>query len=240
MNFFKKSWKIHLIKLSKWWSKTEEEIYLFRLLTCWVVVLLVIIFIIYFFPQNLIETNQSLVQTPPTKTYSIIEHITVTKHQQKPPPPAANLPPVKVPNDPIIEITLDLPIHNYKLSSLSDKLNSLQSSTSHGIIAAPEIPPQLIHVVSPSIKAEELTKRNIRATIYMIFLVDTNGKIKTASIEDIFFLDSYLKPISGSNTIDADLQKLCINAAMKWRFKPAKHQGKNVLSYHRDSFNLGF
>jgi outer membrane biosynthesis protein TonB len=68
------------------------------------------------------------------------------------------------------------------------------------------------------------------------FLVDKKGNVERAQIVEIYRLNKEGERTKKVQNINSEIKKVVLKAAMNWKFKPAKDQGKPVRSYTRNYF----
>lgn len=170
-----------------------------------------------------------------------IEDVVRTTQQNRPPPPPKPHVPLPVPNDEIIEedpIELD----NLNISNYSDSL-SVEMIGSDGEadepVSSPQVSPQVIHIVEPTVP-EAAKKANIKAEIWVEFLVDKQGKVEEATITRIILYDQETGETKRLNSINYGLTEATLNAALQWKFRPARNNGQPVKAYSRQVFTYGF
>lgn len=187
------------------------------------------------------------VQVPEHKEYPdtfskeviYVENSIITKQTTAPAAPPKPQVPVPVPNDRVIEQKIDFP-------DFDDILSKFDASGEEGlskvggegkIVGSPERPPRLVRIVEPTIP-EAAKRANIKARIIVTFLVGTKGEVEDAYISQIRLYegDTYKKV----DEIGYGLMDAILEAALKWKFTPAKDDGKPVKTYVENSFNIGF
>jgi len=102
-------------------------------------------------------------------------------------------------------------------------------------VGNPQVPPTVVRIVEAS--APDAVPDEYRGNLEMIvnFLVDENGDVEEASIEEIRRYtngDYEVMPFIQYGLMDA-----VIRAALQWRFRPARQDGEPVRAYTRQRFN---
>lgn len=170
-----------------------------------------------------------------------MEDVVRTKQQSSPPPPPKPQIPVPVPNDEVIEEEIvnleDLNVSKYS-DSLSVTMVGSQGDADEPV-SSPQVSPTIIHIVEPTVP-EAAKRADIKAEIYVSFLVDKQGKVEEATISQIKLYDRETGNAEIVETIDYGLTEATLNAALQWKFRPAKNEGQPVKAYSRQVFTFGF
>lgn len=170
-----------------------------------------------------------------------LEDVVRTKQQSSPPPPPKPQVPIPVPSDEIIEEEF-VELEDFNVSKYSDSL-SVAIVGSQGEadepVTSPQVSPQVIHIVEATVP-EAAKKADIKAEIWVSFLVDKDGNVEEATIDQIRLHDQDTGEVRRVDTIDYGLTEATLNAALQWRFRPAKNNGEVVKSYTRQVFTFGF
>lgn len=170
-----------------------------------------------------------------------LEDVVRTKQQNSPPPPPKPQVPVPVPNDEIIEeeiITLD----DLNVSEYSDSLSVTMVGSQGDAdkpVSSPQVNPSVIHIVEPTVP-DAAKEANIKAEIYVSFLVDKEGRVEEATISEIRLYDRQTGNVKTVDTIGYGLTQATLEAALQWKFRPAKNEGQPVRAYSRQVFSFGF
>lgn len=169
-----------------------------------------------------------------------VSDVVMTQQASGPAAPPKPQIPIPKPTDKIIEediASLDLG----KQTELSDSL-SMEMLGGEGeggqTVANPDRPPGLVRIVEP-IVPDAAKKDNVKALINVNFLVDTNGDVEEASISQIKVYDKNTGEVKTVESIGYGLTEAVLNAALQWKFRPAKNNGKPVKSYVEQSFSIG-
>lgn len=168
----------------------------------------------------------------------LIDEIEITRQETSPPPPPKPqiMPPV--PSDEIVEIELDveMDLDIPDLPDLDPGLGTGSSGDEERVVNNPQIPPTVVRIVEATApqKVPDEYKDNLEMIVN--FLVDTKGEVEEVSIMEIrLYSDdgSYEElPFVQYGLMDAVL-----NAAMQWRFRPARQDGEVVKAFTRQRFN---
>lgn len=169
-----------------------------------------------------------------------IEDVVVTRQESQPPPPPTPQIPIPVPNDRVIEEEIDLDEIND--SEFSDSLSVTMKGTmgdSDKPMANPQRGPSVIRIVEPTVP-DAAREANIKAEIWVSFLVNEKGLVEEASISQIKLYNRETGNVRSVQTIGYGLAEATINAALQWKFRPAKNDGEIVRAYTRHIFTFGF
>ncbi len=170
-----------------------------------------------------------------------LEDIVRTQQQNSPPPPPKPQIPIPEPTDEVIEED-PIEFDNLNISEYSDSL-SVEVTGSDGEsdepVSSPQRPPQVVHIVEPTVP-DAAKKANIKAEVWVNFLVDTNGRVEEATINEIILYDPQTGEKRTVDRINYGLTEATINAALQWRFRPAQDAGQPVKAYSRQVFSYGF
>lgn len=170
-----------------------------------------------------------------------LSDVVMTRQESRPPPPPRPQAPVPVPNDKIIKdkiINLDI-VNN---SDFSDSL-SLQKVGEQGnsdrVVGNPQTPPQILRIVEPT-EPDVAREAKIKAEIWVEMLVSKEGKVEDANITKIKLFDRATGKTQIVQTIGYGITEATLKAALEWKFKPAKNNGKPVKTYSTQIFTYGF
>jgi len=169
-----------------------------------------------------------------------IEDVVMTRQQSQPPPPPTPQVPIPEPNDKVIEEEIKLDeINDTEFSdSLSTSITGSMGD-SEKPVTNPQRGPSVIRIVEPTVP-EAAKKANVKAEIWVSFLVNEEGLVEEASISQIKLYDQETGNVRNVQTIGYGLADATINAALQWKFRPAKNDGKIVRAYTRHIFTFGF
>ena len=223
----------------KKYTEDSNNGYRIRVLTAIAIVELMVIAIFNFWPVS--ESTSTGQKIDFSDDAIALEDVVRTEQQNSPPPPPKPQIPIPEPTDEVIEedpIELD----DLNVSEYSDSL-SLEMVGSEGDadepVSSPQVAPQVIHIVEPTVP-EAAKEANIKAEIWVNFLVNTEGKVEEASITEIVLYDQESGERKRVDRIDYGLTEATLTAALQWRFRPARNKGQPVKAYSRQIFTFGF
>jgi outer membrane biosynthesis protein TonB len=207
-------------------------------MTCIIVAQLLTIGVFNFWPAQDQPTENSG-EVALNEDVVLIEEAIITEQSSNPPPPPKPRAPVPVPKDEIIEEEIDL-FEDINLSEFSDSLSTskLPGTAGQGEVASsPQQPPSIVRIVEAT-TPEAAKKANIKAELTVSFLVDQQGNVEEASITRIKLYEG-----DGSRiveTINYGITEATLNAALQWKFRPARDKGRPVRAYSKQIFTFGF
>lgn len=176
-----------------------------------------------------------------TESNAIIDEVQITTQQSSPPPPPKPVVPIPVPNDEVIEEEI-LTLEDIDISDYADSL-SIQGlgrvGDSDRVASNPQLPPSVIRIVEPTVP-EAAKEADIKAEILVSFLVGKDGQVEEATISQIKLFDKDAKEFEIVDRINYGLTDATLQAALQWRFRPAKNNGEVVKSYTKHIFTYGF
>ncbi|MFH5831905.1 energy transducer TonB [Halalkalibaculum sp. DA3122] len=170
-----------------------------------------------------------------------IEDVQITTQRSSPPPPPTPQVPVPVPNDQIIEeepIVVE-ELNRQNLPNPIEEIGTGPGGEGDQVAANPEQSPSLVRIVEPTVP-EEAKKADIKAEIWVSFLVNTEGNVEEASISRIKLYDKKGDSFEIVNSINYGLTEATLEAALKWKFRPAKNNGEPVKAFTEHIFSFGF
>jgi len=171
------------------------------------------------------------------------EEAIITRQTSSPPPPPKPTAPIPEPTDEIIEEEIT-DLDDIQFSENPDSLSTAaigeQGEEEGPIAGSPAQPPRVIRIVEPS-TPDAAQQANIKAEITVNFLIGTDGSVEEAAIEEIRL---YEGPESGDyeivKTINYGITEATLNAALQWKFQPARDEGQPVRAYSTQIFTFGF
>ena len=171
----------------------------------------------------------------------VVEEMIITRQSNAPAAPPKPQTPIPIPNDKLIDDYIEFPELETLISfdSLSVSTTTGQRGDEERISGNPDVTPRIIKIVEPTL-TKSATRSGIKSMILVNFLVSSQGIVKEAYIAEI----RLYKGKSNQFEIVEDLQYGILNdvleAAYKWRFKPANEIGEAVGTYIQEAFLIGF
>lgn len=171
----------------------------------------------------------------------VVEEMIITHQANAPASPPKPQVPTPVPNDEIIEEIIEFPeLDDFQTSDpLSEEFTTGQRGDEERISGNPERPPRVIKIVEPSFPTSA-RNAGIKAMVFVNFLVSRDGVVKEAYISEIRLYDEKGENYTVVQDIGYGLLEATIEAAYKWKFRPAKDEDELVGAYTQNSFSFGF
>ncbi|MEX0929836.1 MAG: energy transducer TonB [Balneolales bacterium] len=167
-----------------------------------------------------------------------LDMINITRQPvQNPPSPPSPDRPVSRPDDYIVDDEIDLKDYTdttqpgYGLHNLPEA-----EDDRYAVHDNPEHAPSVTRIVEPMVPAEA-RQANIHAEVMVSFLIDRQGGVEEVSIAEIKLWDGDEFQVVVS--IGYGLIEATLNAALKWRFRPAEDNGIKVRAVSRHMFTFG-
>src|SRR5690625_5201146 len=159
---------------------------------------------------------------------------------QASPPASSPLPEAPVPGPAgeviDVELELDFELDPSDLTSREPGRGEGESGEAARISGNPDRPPSVVRIVEAT--ARQFVPEQDRGQLEIIvnFLVDETGAVEAAHImEDrLYGEDGSYESLS---SVPDDLAEAVIQAAMQWRFRPARDEGEVVKAFVRQRFN---
>lgn len=189
-----------------------------------------------------VEPNRSTFQDREISESDIyLEEAPLTTQSSSPPPPPRPQLPEPVPDDEVIDEELpDMEeLNNFDLERPTENFGEGRAGSSKGVAANPDRSPRVVRIVEPTVP-EEAKQANIKARVTVNFLVDANGDVEEASIAEIRLYPGGGEAYELVDRIGYGLTQSTLNAALRWRFKPAEADENPVRAYTQHIFTYGF
>lgn len=212
----------------------HEHIFMFSL----ILVELFCIALIHLLPNTESETRQIEYYAPRAEFF--VEDVIITKQPTAPASPPRPQVPVPVPNDQIVEEIIEFPDFDDLFSEdpiQIDEDGIGRKGDSGTVVGSPDQPPSVVRIVEPTIP-DAAKRADIKAEIIVSFLVDTNGNVEEVIFSEIRIYDGDTYEVV--NDIGYGIMEAIMEAASKWRFRPANHEGEPVKTFVKNSFSIGF
>jgi protein TonB len=221
-------------------SHRSRAKYLLRVMQSLVLSLGVLLALFTFWPVPEVEEGRDQIFDTRAKEAISLEMIEPTSQISKPPPPPAPIPPVEVPDDVVLEeIEMEVPseISTNESDEITEKVEGT-IDTGPAFIAQAEISPKPVRFVEPEY-SKEARQKKIRARVTVEVLVDEKGQVQESRIIDRFLLGDNDEPPTPVQRLGYGLEEAAEAAAKRWRFRPARHQGRTVQTYTTLTFSFG-
>ncbi|MDX1636940.1 MAG: energy transducer TonB [Balneolaceae bacterium] len=209
-------------------------------MSCMILAELLMLSVILFWPAKQKDTDY-FQDIEPVDDAITMEDVAITTQRSSPPPPPTPQVPVPVPNDQVIEeepiVLEELDLQN--LPNPIEQTGRGPGGDSDQIAANPTQSPSLVRIVEPTVP-QEAKKANVKAEIWVSFLVNTEGNVEEASISRIKLYDDKGESYEFVQSINYGLAEATIEAALRWKFRPAKKDGEPVRAFTEHIFSFGF
>ncbi len=221
-------------------SNSDRSVYRLRIMTCIIIAELLAIGVFNFWP---VPEQQSEKKKNVTMNEDavLIDEAVITRQASSPPPPPKPRSPVPVPKDEIIEDEIVV-FDDSNISDFSDSLSTSKLPGTEGegeIASSPQQPPSVIRIVEAT-TPEAAKEANIKAEVMVNFLVDKQGKVEDVSITQIKVYEDGSDVSRTVQTIGYGITEATLNAALQWKFRPARNNGRPVKAYSKQIFTFGF
>ena len=169
-----------------------------------------------------------------------VEQSIATKQETQPASPPKPQVPVPIPNDEVIaeEIPM-LEFSDFLSLEQMGEGEIGQMGDSSDPVASPQRPPTPLRIIEPP-TPDEAKEANIKAEIYVTFLVNNVGAVEEIFVKSIRKYDSNGRNYEVVRDIGYGIIEASLTAAEKWRFNPARDNGKAVKAYTTQVFSFGF
>jgi protein TonB len=175
------------------------------------------------------------------KELLVIEEMMVTKQANTPAAPPKPQIPIPVPNDEIIEDFIVFPDLEQLISfdSLSITNTTGQKGDEEIISGNPDKKPIILRIVEPTLSAQALNS-GIKSMVIVNFLVSSEGTVREAYIAEIRLYKEHTHTYETVYDLGFSILQDVLDAAYKWKFKPAIEGDKKISAYIQETFLIGF
>ncbi|MBO6793680.1 MAG: hypothetical protein JJ895_07210 [Balneolaceae bacterium] len=203
-----------------------------------IVAQLLLISVFQFWPQQ--ERNVTEFIYPEDENI-FVEEMVITKQANTPASPPKPQVPIPVPNDKVIEDEIEFPEFDNLISfdSLSIAETTGQTGDENRISGNPDRPPRISRIVEPTLSSEALNA-NLKIMILVNFTVNKNGTVREAYVAEIRKYNGKSDEYEVVQTLGYGIIRDVMEAAYKWRFRPATEDGEEVGAYIQEAFLIGF
>ncbi len=208
-------------------------------MACIIVAQLIMISVFKFWPEKEIKRPAFIY---PDNEVVVVEEMVVTRQANAPASPPKPQIPIPAPTYEIIEEDiLDFPELNdfQNENPLSESITTGQTGDEDRISGNPDRPPRIAKIFEP-IVTEEAKQADIKAIIFVNFLVNRDGSVKEAYVSEVRLYDKKGEKYEVVQDLRYGLIQASLEAAYKWRFIPATEGGEKVGAYAQNSFTFGF
>ncbi len=214
--------------------------YTLRVLASTIVALVVMIALVRWWPAAAPDDRPASLFDTRGERVVMMEMIEPTRQALRAPPPPRPLPPIVVPDDvelaeEIIEIDAEITLDTG--TTTGGGSSGLADAGAPSFVPRAQEAPKPIRFVEPEY-SREARKRKIRAQIVVEVRVDEKGGVLESRIVDRFIYEPGPRwtPV---NELGYGVEEAVLAAAERWRFVPARHNGRVVESLATLEFTIG-
>ncbi len=171
----------------------------------------------------------------------IVEEMIITRQANTPASPPKPQIPIPVPNDEIIEDIIEFPELEDLVSfdSLSVSTTTGQRGDEERISGNPDRVPRISRIVEPTLTTEAI-ESGVKSMVLVNFLVSSQGLVREAYIAEIRLYKGKTDNYEVVKDLEYGILQDVLEAAYKWRFRPALEDGESVGAYIQEAFLIGF
>jgi len=170
----------------------------------------------------------------------IVEEMIITRQANAPASPPKPQTPIPVPNDEVIEDIIEFPELEELISvdSLSVSTTTGQRGDEERISGNPDRVPKPLRIVEATI-TDAAMKSEIKSMVLVNFLVNSRGIVKDAYIAEIRLYEGESDNFEVVYDLEYGILQDVLEAAFKWKFRPAIEDEEEVGAYIQDAFLIG-
>ena len=170
-----------------------------------------------------------------------VEEMVVTRQTNAPASPPKPQVPIPVPSDQYIEEDIEFPNLENLISfdSLGLAHSTGQTGNEERISGNPDRRPRIVRIVEPTLSTAAKNS-GIKAQVLVNFTVNKNGDVIEAVIAELRLYKGGGETYEVVNNLDYNIIQSVLEAAFKWKFRPAIEDGASVGAYVQDVFSIGF
>jgi len=201
-----------------------------------VIAQLLMIGIFKFWPKE--EEQETVYQEESVQQVTLIDEVEITVQESAPPAPPKPQIPQPVPDDEVVEeeIEFDAELNLLDMPISDPGKGTGEFGDEDVIVSNPQLPPTVVKIVEATPPSNVPPEFKGKLEMIVNFLVDKNGDVEEVSIVEIRkYKDdgSYeTLPYLQHGLMDAVLE-----AALRWKFRPARQNGEPVKAYTKQRFN---
>ena len=201
-----------------------------------VIAQLLLIGIFKFWPKE--EEEETVYQEESVQQVTLIDEVEITVQESAPPAPPKPQIPQPVPDDEVVEeeIEFDAELNLLDMPISDPGKGTGEFGDEDVIVSNPQLPPTVVKIVEATPPSNVPPELKGKLEMIVNFLVDKNGDVEEVSIVEIRKYNddgSYeTLPYLQHGLMDAVLE-----AALRWKFRPARQNGEPVKAYTKQRFN---
>ncbi|HKL88690.1 MAG TPA: hypothetical protein VJ884_06760 [Salinibacter sp.] len=212
--------------------------YHLRVMGAAAVVLLLTIGLVRWWPTWPLPDNPIRYRDRPTERIQIREITPTNQSQEQNPPPPAPLPPIVVPNDVIIEKTIEIGESSLQIQTPGeDERRQEGTSTAPTAARQPDTDARLLRNVQPNYPAAARNDE-VRARIEIEVKIAKNGRVTEATVRRRWLL-SEGGTARAVPELGHGLEEAALAAAQRSLFRPARANGQPVPTRKIITFTFG-
>lgn len=203
-----------------------------------IVAQILMICVFKFWPEQIKEISRPVYFE---KEAFIVEEMIITRQANAPASPPKPQVPIPLPNDEVIDDIIDFPELDVLISfdSLSVSTTTGQRGEAEIISGNPDRVPRISRIVEPTV-SQEAIQSGVKAMVLVNFTVSSTGTVLEAYIAEIRRYEGKSDNFEVVNDLEYGILQDVLEAAFKWRFRPAEEDGENVGAYIQEAFLIGF
>ncbi len=224
------------MKRKRLYNKEEKKRYKIRMMASVIAVELFMLALVLFWPAT--EKAAIYQDTFESEGTTIVEAPVITHQAGNPPPPPSPQIPVEVPDEVIVEEQQIefLEFNDVGEADPASLITGNRGGVSGKIYNNPELAPSILYIVEPTIE----NRTDNKALIYVSFLVNKEGNVEEATIDRILLFDDEGNPTIKVQQINRRVLSATLEAALDWKFRPAKVNGEPVRAYTLQTFTIDY
>lgn len=214
----------------------RDSKYRLRFMFSLVIAQLLLIGLFRFWPGP--EEEETVYQEESVQQVTLIDEVEITVQQSSPPAPPKPQIPEPVPDDQVVEeeIEFDAELNLIDMPIAEPGKGTGEFGDEDVIVSNPQLPPTVVKIVEATPPSNVPSELKGKLEMIVNFLVDKNGDVEEVSIVEIRKYDDKgdyeTLPYLQHGLMDAVLE-----AALRWKFRPARQNGEPVKSYTKQRFN---
>lgn len=216
---------------------TSRLSYYQRVLGAMVVVLTVAVALVRWWPTGTPEPVEGPFRDRGTERITIQEIQPTSQSREKNPPPPAPLTPVVVPNDVLVDQTVEIGETELRVETPEDDEIRQEGTDRATAAREPDVDARLLRNVQPNYP-EAARDDEVRARIEVEVKIGVDGRVDDAHVRRRWRLsgDGAEQPVS---RLGYGLEAAALTAARRSRFRPARAGGRPVASRTVITFTFG-
>lgn len=189
------------------------------------------------------EADEGLLFTSIPQENVLIEEVQQTRQSLREPPPPAPMVPIPVPDDveiPPEVIVFDVPMFAPPEPGQGEDPVKVEGEADEvpSFVPVADEKPRPLRYVEPEFP-REASRRKIRAQVDVRVIVNQQGQVTELEIVAMKLLNDEGSVVEQVEQLGYGIEEAALDAARRWRFRPAKFKGRTVSTYHLLEFKFG-